>query len=202
MTAKATIKRVTFKFNGTDDLSALKVTEINDKVYPNEESKPLWGVERSDSDLADVRPLWGLVSSPDQGNISLYTLRKESLYLPGYADGFVRFSPNGGLQNLPGVDFYVKGITSVFQEADSSQYLPDYTGSMNLAMNRRWQELSKSADTTAKILNLIWTDVSANGVVGTRGLHGAIVQDSSSNLEKRDMEKSGPASNTDRKSVV
>lgn len=71
MAIKATIKRVTFKFNGTDDLSSLKVTEIVDKVYPNETSKPLWGIERSDKKLADARPLWGLISDTYRGNISL-----------------------------------------------------------------------------------------------------------------------------------
>ncbi|KAL1976221.1 hypothetical protein VTN31DRAFT_2503 [Thermomyces dupontii] len=72
-------KRVTFRFNGTDDLSGIKITEINNKVYQDEESKPLWGVERSNLTLDDAKPLWGLISSPDQGNVSLYTLRQESL---------------------------------------------------------------------------------------------------------------------------
>ncbi|KAL1995994.1 hypothetical protein VTN49DRAFT_529 [Thermomyces lanuginosus] len=198
MTAKATIKRVTFQFNGSDDLSALKVTQISNKVYPDEESKPLWGVERTDKKLADVKPLWGLISSPEQGNISLHTIRQESLYLPGYESG-LRFSSLGGTQNLPGADFYAKGIASVFSENGGSD-IPDYTGRMNLAMYRRWQELSESAETTAKILNLIWTDLSSNAVVGTRGVHGARNQSPylSSNLEKRDVTVSEPSSNPPR----
>ncbi|KAL1976249.1 hypothetical protein VTN31DRAFT_2531 [Thermomyces dupontii] len=197
ITAKATIKRVTFQFNGTDDLSGLKVAEINNKVYPDEESKPLWGVERSDKKLADVNLLWGLISSPDQGNISLHTLRHESLYLPGYEIGHP-FSTSGGTENLPGADFYIKGITSVLSRRGLD--FPDYTGQMNLAMYRRWQELSTSAETTAKILNLIWTDLSSNAVVGTRGLHGARKQGPylSSNLEKRDPSVSEPSTNPPR----
>lgn len=62
-------------------------------------------------------------------------------------------------------------------------------------MYRRWQELSRTAETTAKILNLIWTDLSSNAVVGTRGLHGAGTQ-SSSSLEKRNDAISQPESNT------
>ncbi|KAL1992981.1 hypothetical protein VTN49DRAFT_3738 [Thermomyces lanuginosus] len=188
MTAKATIKRVTFRFNGTDDLSAIKVTEINHKVYPDEESMPLWGVERSDKNLSDVRLLWGLISSPDQGNISLHTLRQESLYLPGF-DPTLGFSTTGGYQNLPGSEFYIRGIGSVFSMKYDSN-LPDYTGKMNLAMYHRWQELSKAANTASKILDLIWTDVSSNAVVGTRGLHGARLQGYSSSS------MSEPSSNT------
>ncbi|KAL1995995.1 hypothetical protein VTN49DRAFT_530 [Thermomyces lanuginosus] len=198
MTAKATIKRVTFQFNGSDDLSALKVTEIKNKVYPNEESKPLWGVERTDKKLADVRPLWGLISSPEQGNISLHTIRQESLYLPGHSK-LSSLHSGGGYQNLPGIEFYSGAMNSVFELDFPSLGVPDYTGRMNIAMYRRWQELSRSAETTAKILNLIWTDLSSNAVVGTRGLHGAIMQGStSSSLEKRDIGESSPSPNTPR----
>ena len=44
---KATIKTMSFRFNGTDDLSGLKVTEIVPKRYNDDASKPLWGVENS-----------------------------------------------------------------------------------------------------------------------------------------------------------
>jgi hypothetical protein len=46
-TVKASIKTVTFRFNNTDDLSGLSVISIQEKKYPNEESKPLWAVEQS-----------------------------------------------------------------------------------------------------------------------------------------------------------
>ena len=196
MTVKATIKKVTFKFNGTDDLSALKITEIKDKVYPDEKSKPLWGVERSDKKLVDVNPLWGLISSPDQGNISLYVLQQESLYLPGYPLG--PFSSLGGYDNLPGSEFYSKGVSTIFGLSSALTLngldIPDYSGEISLALLRRWQRLSRTAGSTGKILNLIWTDLASNAVVGTRGLHGAIAQGSSS-LESRDI-MSAPASNT------
>ena len=192
MTVKATIKRVTFRFNGTDDLSGLKVIEINNKVYPDEESKPLWGVERSNLKLRNVNPLWGLISSPDQGNISLHTLRQESLYLSGFSDGS-KFSSKWNVQNLSGVGFYSEALGTLFDLAAMSPtdltLIPNYSGKMNLDMYRRLQDLSRSAESTAKILKLIWTDLSANAVVGTRGLHGAIMQGYSSSSV------SGPLSN-------
>lgn len=192
MVVKATIKKVTFKFNGTDNLSSLKVTEIADKVYPNESSKPLWGIERSDKKLADARPLWGLISDTYQGNISLHTLRQESLYLPGYEIG-----PHGGIvfsrlyQNLPGADFYVRQMINLFggpQVGDINAV--DYTRPRDIATLRKMLELSSKAETTPKILNLIWTDLASNAVIGTRGLHGARVQGSAAG------EFTGPSSNT------
>lgn len=41
------IKTVSFRFNGSDDLSGLTITNPVDKVYPNETSKPLWRVEQT-----------------------------------------------------------------------------------------------------------------------------------------------------------
>lgn len=200
MTAKATIKRVKFRFNGTDDLSSIKITEIKDKAYEDENSKPLWGVDHSDDHifLDLTSPLWGLVASQDHRNVSVYTIRAESLYLPGRADSSVL--SRGGTQNLPGADFYRQGLKFVFNMGlkDSETFdsvTPDYTGRMNLAMYRRWKRLSKTAETTPKILNLIWTDFAANAVVGTRGLHGARMQCTKS-LDKRDTEKSELSSNT------
>ncbi|KAL2144067.1 hypothetical protein VTI28DRAFT_9678 [Corynascus sepedonium] len=49
---------------------------------------------------------------------------------------------------------------------------PDYSRRMNLALKRRWEILSRSANTVAKIPNLIWTDLAANMVIGTKSLAG------------------------------
>lgn len=193
MTAKATIKEVKFRFNGTDDLSSIKVTEIKNKVYKDKKSKPLWGVERSDNQfLLDISPLWGLISGPDQGNVSVYTIRKESLYLPGYTGVSALFRES--TQNLPGADFYRQGMKFVFN-IDSNPDIPDYTGRINLAMYRRWKKLSRAPATTPKILNLIWTDFAANAFVGTRGLHGARTQ-SSTTLDKGKAAESKSTSKT------
>ncbi|KAL1972450.1 hypothetical protein VTN31DRAFT_6864 [Thermomyces dupontii] len=83
-------------------------------------TKPLWEVECCDRKLNDARLLWGLISSPGQGNISLH-LRQESLYFPGYDDGFGSFS-TVAYQNLweGGPEFYSRGIGSAF----SMKYFP------------------------------------------------------------------------------
>ena len=167
--AKGLIKTVSFRFNGSTDLSGLTVTSLSDKIYPNESSKPLWAVEQTELDLADVRPLWGLVSSENQGNVSLSTLRKESLYLPGYG-GVPDYPSVPGFENLPGLDFYSNTLATVYQSSLSTIGLVDYTGESSLAMFRLWQNLSSSATTAHKITNLIWTDLAANSVVGTKSM--------------------------------
>ncbi|KIW89181.1 uncharacterized protein Z519_10033 [Cladophialophora bantiana CBS 173.52] len=184
-TTKALIKTVSFRFNGSDDLSGLKVTNISDKVYVNESSKPLWGVEKTDQVISDVHILWGLLSGPDQGNVSVTTLRKEFLYLPGYVGGGGGGPLSVGYQNLPGVDFHADALAALYS-ISSAYYgtIMDYSGKTNLAMYRLWQDLSRTPATAAKILNLIWTDVAANSVVGTRSLQQPRQQQG--NLQKRD----------------
>lgn len=169
-TAKAIIKTVSFQFNGSDDLSALTVTDIQDKVYADNTSKPLWGVEQTNLTLEDVLPLWGLVSSPNQGNISLSTLQKEFLYLPGYQGLSLGFSSGSDYQNLPGVNFYSDAIGTAFVIGSEGIGVADYSGTTNLALFRQWQDLSKSPASAARILNLVWTDSAANAVVGTKTL--------------------------------
>jgi hypothetical protein len=166
--AKATIKTVSFRYNGTDDdLSGLKVVSIVDKTYPNEESKPLWAVENSDMYLKDGSPLWGIISKDNEKKLNLSTIKKESLYLPGG-------NPTIGAQNTPGADFAAIALDMTYETGFSSlsatSALIDYSGQSNLAMYKKWQELSKDPGTSAKILNLIWTDIAANMVVGTKGL--------------------------------
>lgn len=170
-TAKATIKTVYFRFNGSEDLSGVAVTDIQDKVYADDAHKPLWGVEQTNLTLSDVSPLWGLISSSYNGNISLSTVRKESLYLPGYSGWSPEVPTSPSFQNLPGTSFYNAAIGTALNIGFSSGFgVADYSGQTNSAMLRQWQDLSQSAATSARILNLVWTDVAANAVIGTRTL--------------------------------
>ncbi|KAH0845116.1 hypothetical protein AYO21_01623 [Fonsecaea monophora] len=193
-TSKAVIKTVSFRFNGSDDLSGLTITNITNKVYPNETSKPLWGVEKTNKVLADVRVLWGLLSGPDQGNVSVTTLRKESLYLPGYVGGGAGGPLSVGYQNLPGLDFHADALGAIYDIASyGSTGTTDYSGRSNLAMYRLWQDLSRTPATAARMLNLIWTDVAANSVVGTRSLQQPLQR----SLQKRDDSSSSQGGDED-----
>lgn len=50
----------------------------------------------------------------------------------------------------------------------------DYTGSKNRAMALKWMNLSKSAESLHKIPNLIWTDIAASMLVGTKSVVSAM----------------------------
>jgi hypothetical protein len=188
--SKASIKTVLFRYNETAGLKSLDVADIQPKVYVTDNDKPLWAVENLKLKLQDVNPIWGLTSPEHENKPYVSTTRQEHLYLPGIAPSDFgsrgSVSPTEPNQNLAGVDFYQRIMALVYWQ-DGSDYgslrLPDYTGHTNFAMFNRWQDLSRNATSAASIVNLIWTDLSANAVVGTRGqLPSSPLQ----NLAKRD----------------
>ncbi|KAF3038671.1 hypothetical protein E8E12_007331 [Didymella heteroderae] len=164
---KASIKTVSFLLNGTDGLSGITIQSIEEKKYLNEESRPLWAVENSDMPLAHGNPLWGIVAPEVAARLNVSTVRKDELYLPGYAGKTFYL---GSHENLPSADFAAQALGSAYQTGQTTS-TSDYSGSNNLALFRLWQEYSRTAPTSAKILNLIWTDLAANLVLGTKGLH-------------------------------
>jgi hypothetical protein len=168
-TVKASIKTVTFRFNNTDDLSGLSVIAVQEKTYPDEMSKPLWAVEQSNMSLQDGNPLWGLVTEESAKQVNVSTLRKESLYLPGFAGNSL--GAMSSHQNLPSADFPAIALGATYTTGGlTSNAKIDYSGGSNLALYRLWQERSRTAGTAANILNLIWTDIATNLVIGTKGL--------------------------------
>ncbi|KAJ4539556.1 hypothetical protein HRR80_007249 [Exophiala dermatitidis] len=183
---KASIKQVRFRYNATeltgDTLKALTVTNVTDKMYPDQKSMPLWGVESPALELADVPQLWGLISPEREDSVNLSTIRSPRLYLPGFAGVLTGTSP--GQENLPAADGLTDVLAGVYQGSSSTGDMADYTGTANMAMYARWRDLSSSATTMKKIPNFIWTDLAANMLIGTRSwISGS---DLPGNLQKRD----------------
>ncbi|KAF2757345.1 hypothetical protein EJ05DRAFT_440002, partial [Pseudovirgaria hyperparasitica] len=175
--AKASLKTVSFQYsgNGTADFRALKVVDVADKAYDNEDDKPLWGVEDLYERVYNVKPVWGLVADRYQNTPNITTLRSEQLWLPGPVDSLT-VQGASAFQNMPGIDFYRNALASAYNVGNDilSQVGTnvDYTGGNSLALYAKWQEYSQHANTTAKAINLIWTDVAANAVAGSRGWVG------------------------------
>ncbi|KIW86078.1 hypothetical protein Z517_01472 [Fonsecaea pedrosoi CBS 271.37] len=166
---KASIKQVRFRYNATKEtgntLKALSIVNVSDKSYPDKESMPLWGIESPGYEMSDVPQLWGLISPELEHSVNLSTIRAPQLYLPGYG-GKGLLSTVSGYENLPGSDGPSDALSGVYQY--NSGGWADYTGDTNMAMYARWRDLSGSAATMAKIPNLVWTDIAANMLVGTR----------------------------------
>jgi len=173
---KASIKTVTFNYNGTDGLKSLAVTDITEKSYADGDSLPLWGVENTGNSYKEkeISLIWGLVSSKYENHPNVSTVRQPSLYLPGYNSGGLGSEMSSlGSQNLPSSDFYSGAASTAYAVGSSfSSAAVDYSGAVNMAMWARWQNLTSSPDTAALIPNLIWTDNAASAVVGTKGVLG------------------------------
>ncbi|KAK2772244.1 hypothetical protein FQN53_004680 [Emmonsiellopsis sp. PD_33] len=179
---KALVKEVTFQYNGTD-FSGLMVNSTKPKTYQDDKSKPLWAVE----DLGDIpisagKPLWGILGPSGSTDLestklptNISTTTHEHLYLPGYMDDYTPvLEGNTGIsnrvgQNLPGAEFYNQAMITALSISRPYGSNTDYSGQTSLALFAKWQELSKTPEGAAKILNLVWTDASANAVMGTKG---------------------------------
>lgn len=179
---KATIREVAFKYNGTG-LESLTVVDAAPKEYSSDSSLPVWGVEDMKTiELQQGSPGWGVLgpanSTSEKHPYNITSITKESLYLPGFYDQYSDFL-NGRLpvpntrQNFPASDFYTQALASagMIQRSNSKgfQGFQDYSGQTSVALFSKWQALSSSPDGAAKIINLVWTDIAANSVVGTRG---------------------------------
>lgn len=172
---KATIKTVSLSYNGTDaSLENLAATNIQDKVYPEGQELPLWGVENIDYLAVDLNVIWGLVSDEYANHPNVSTVRRNSLYLPGSNSWAILNTV--GYEFLAGADAFIAAMDPIYnQDADQpTSYTDpvDYTGTTDIGMLVRWQNLSRSVGLVSQIPNLIWTDVVAQAVVGTKGVLG------------------------------
>lgn len=144
------------------------MTRTTAKTYKEDTDKPLWAVENAQSQVSSASTLWGLVAHNVERLDSYSYVQREHLYLPGLAWE----TRNLGLSsdNIPGSKFHCDALGSSYSVGTEGLKAgqQDYTGASDFAMFARWQELSKTPTAAAKIINLIWTDVATNAVVGTR----------------------------------
>jgi hypothetical protein len=177
--AKAIIKTVRFKYNGTRGLEDLVILNTPNKVYGSDKERPFWAVENVQRNLSFYDPIWGLSHPRYETHQNLSTLQKDSLWLPGYSNFYLE--PYDTQQNIPGANFHMTTFSQVYA-INGAKGLLDYTGASSFPIYKRWFELSRNATGAAHMLNLIWTDIAANAVVGTRGWTSQL---SPTNLAKR-----------------
>ncbi|KIW33695.1 uncharacterized protein PV07_00523 [Cladophialophora immunda] len=197
---KASIKEVRFRYNATqqtgNDLKALSIVNVSDKSYSDKEAMPLWGIESPEGyEMSNLPQLWGLISPELEHSVNLSTIRAPQLYLPGYGGSGI-LSTVPGFENLPGSDGPADTLAGVYQYTSDDS--ADYTGTTNMAMYARWRDLSETAATMAKIPNLVWTDIAANMLVGTRSWNSG--KKLPANLQKRDDD--GPSTSSSDQAIV
>ncbi|KAF7186099.1 hypothetical protein HII31_12560 [Pseudocercospora fuligena] len=184
---KASVKTVSLSYNSTGpSIESLTVDDIRDKQYSDNASMPLWGVENTGNayNNSEIDLIWGIVDDIHVNNPNVSTARQPHLFLPGWLDNNIDLGLSyGNWQNLPGSDFIKIALRSAYSVDSSSlssvlsglsqtSGVVDYSGQSSLAMWARWQNLTAQADLASLIPNLIFTDVAASTVVGTKGVLG------------------------------
>ncbi|KAH0425408.1 hypothetical protein CcaCcLH18_10956 [Colletotrichum camelliae] len=178
---RAIVKTVGFTVNGTDGLSSLKVTSIEPKNYSSPDDYPLWATENSGLTMDGITPIWGIISPEYASRPNISTVKKPEFHLPGKSGtlsissledtfGITRY-------NIPGSDFpsSIMGLLltdSLSDGAFGSAWPFDLAGVSNIPIFERWQDLSPDADRVSDIIKLLWTDLAASAVVGTKGTLG------------------------------
>jgi len=173
---RATVKTVTFVMNGSS-IHELTASRIEPKVYSRDEDMPLWGLENWGFKLDDYFPIWGILSPEYASRENVSTTRKAHLNLPGYSMSSL-FRPHLSVgtattDNLAGPGFAQEAMNTVIEtvasKADGWPF--DLQGRANIAVLKKWQNLSRDSASAATIINRLWTDVATSAVVGTRGVH-------------------------------
>jgi hypothetical protein len=174
---RATIKTVTFFHNGTaDNLDNLQIEEIKDKEYNDKDDMPLWGVEDWSFELGEWKPIWGLVHDKFEGFQNVSTVRQPWFYMLGTSNGLYgpNFYPMQTLENLPAGIAPLAAMNTIMETSavTSSSDTADITAAGSMGLWLRWRELSGSADSMPTIFKLLWTDIAASALVGTKGVLG------------------------------
>jgi hypothetical protein len=163
---RASIKSVDFRYNGTGNyLPNLEVVDIRDKVYDDEQSRPMWAVEASEPQRMTFDPLWGIVDDSYEVTEGFSTMRAEKLWLPPAVT--MSFGGRSGYDSLAAISapaLTLQGLYSAL--ADNSQYTEDSNYMYPLV--ERFAELSSNQSSASKIPSLIITDSLASLLVGTK----------------------------------
>lgn len=172
---KAFVMDVNFVMNGSASLSNLYVESATPRTYETNATTPLWAIENTGMNIGDVGPYWGLVDDRYETSPNLWTMRKPSMYLPAGAGSETALvsvdasagalGPASALQAV-----YVDALNSGV--GPTTDGLPDYTGKTNFPIFLRWQSLSRQASTASTMINLIWTDIAANYLIGAKSNPG------------------------------
>lgn len=153
---------------GEADVSNLQIRS----VQPSKASRPIWAIEDTGWSIEDIDPLWGLISESKEGHAGISAFDKSEIYLPvGASSLFVHdlFTKDAiAAAKLPlGALYSVYSPTWTIDAYDFAS-VPDYSGNTNWVMLQEWARLSQNASTAGRIIDLTWTDIMANAVVGSK----------------------------------
>ncbi|KAK1047674.1 hypothetical protein LTR74_017697 [Friedmanniomyces endolithicus] len=138
--------------------------------------------------LKDVDPLWGLIDASMRDSVNLKAIQAEQIYIPASASAIWKntLSASYGVEYLPAI----QAPAMIWQTAYASDLTPsvqDLSGFSSLAVATRWKQMSAYSTGTAAIMNLRWTDLAANALIGTRSwLSNGSLPPNLQGLQRRD----------------
>ncbi|KAI4194056.1 MAG: hypothetical protein LQ350_008002 [Teloschistes chrysophthalmus] len=190
---KASVQTVTFGSNTTNtslDLSDLRVLAVRPKQY-SESALPTWAIEKADGyRIRDINLMWGLANESQVDEDAFEIRRTAELYLPASThditfghiyDSFAAgMAPGAAWNSVYELAAAIRGIAIDFIPS----FPCSYSGETDYGLTLKYRNLSRTPEGTAKIMNLIWTDLMAFVVVGTKTGFESTTQSSSTSHSK------------------
>lgn len=173
---KASVKTVNFKMEGDASIDNLRVESVKPKKYGAAQQPPTWAIEKTGIQIRDINPFWGIVDSSYSTSKNLQTVKADHFYIPAgmsaiwaYLSGLSGSEEDG----YAGGTVPMKALAQIYNTDSTSSgttRFPDYSGLSSYAMFLKWQKYSRNASTAGKVIDLIWTDLVANNLVGAKSL--------------------------------
>lgn len=179
---KASVQTLTLSINDSSSLQDVQVTKRQDKTYKSSQDHPTWAIEykgfstlRSDSGFGEfnvVKPLWGIVDESYVGTPEYNFTKAASFYVPhSYNNNLDTDGPLDMLASAAAPLYFLSTATSnydTFTNANSRNFLPDYSGKQSLSLATKWRQLAEQERGHDTIMRLIWTDMMANAVLSVK----------------------------------
>ena len=164
--ARARLAETTFTYNGTGDLSNLKVERRFLNSTEMGEQPPVWGLERTNLNYTEIDPLWGVIDEKHINSPTLHTLRRDYFYLPASrsCSAVSNISDTVASATVPAA------VVGSLYEGRISLGALDYTGSQNLAIFQKWADAGNTTDGVANMCNLVFVDMMTQLIVGSKSL--------------------------------
>lgn len=167
---KASIKTVRFKLSDAASLKALIIQDVRQST----KAVPTWAVESTGRLLQNIEPIWGLVSEDLSSVPGIDTFQQPAIYLPAswtfdpLWSTVETFSDATAAASAPGA-----ALATIYGGDLDREWLRtsgvNYGSHSSWSMLLKWSELSRNAFTAGKVVDLIWTEIMANVLIGTAG---------------------------------
>ena len=173
---KASVKTVNLKLEGDASIRNLRIESLQPKKYGAAQQPPTWAVEKTGLQIRDINTFWGIVDSSYINSENLQTIKSDHFYIPAgmssiwaYLTGLLGSEEDG----YAGGTIPMKALAQIYNSdstSSSTTRFPDYSGLSSYAMFLKWQNYSRDASTAGKVIDLIWTDLVANNLVGAKSV--------------------------------